>query len=281
MFGIESLSDLLALMPTWESAAPTRDDAAASGGDILLGVVGGIVAAVLTWLFHQAWGYWQAHRNHEADFHVTATYYADIDRDDPRILSLPDASRDAVRARIDAGELKYIQEIIWLGPEVRLSELFDNPWQHRRVVSQMQSTVGGAWLVRGLPDTIERPLFKKIVGFHNRIVPNDRVRLLKLALGTLPNGLISGISPPTYENKDDDRFHRRVMRAMFIGQSQLEEKLPPKDQVYFHIPTHADRYDTLLAIKNEYAKEDELADRLRAEGDEKARNWLECFRVSF
>ncbi len=214
-------------------------------GEIIAGVAGGIVGAGLNEVTRYFRGWRQAGLNRGTDFHIAATMYPKIDPNDP--------SHQRYLPALEQGKT-YVQELIWLGREISLTEFTANYYIYRQVISAMDRAKDAGLLLGDLPERAERPLLKKIAGYHNSIPSNDIVRLYKQHVGTSESGRVSGISPPTHEHYSGSP-HRRVMRAMFIADSQLKGGIPPKETIHFHKGTHQNRYNTLMFLIEAYNKD--------------------------
>ncbi len=221
---------------------------------VLVGIVGGFVGALLTTFFRYIHGWIQAGRYRDADFHITATYYVPIE------------SEPALTKQMDASQLEgktHVQKIIWLGQEISLDEFISNTYILREIKSAMNETKNAGLLLGRLAERAERPLLKKILGYHSAIPSNDIVRAYKEYAGVNSAGLVNGIAPPTHEHYKNSP-HRRVLRAMFIADRQLTEGLPPKDNIVFTQEAQAYRYETLNTLIEDYGKNIERYDRCRA-----------------
>lgn len=205
---------------------------------IIVGLIGGAVGGGLAELVRYIHGWYQAGRHRGADFHIAATMYTPIDPENPAHHRFKDAA---------ANGKTHIQELIWLGQEIALKDFIPNPYVQREISTAMGKTKNEGLLLGLLPDRALRPLLKKILGHHNSIPANDTVRSFKQYAGIDTSGRIHGIAPPTHEHYEGSA-HRRVLRAMFIANSQLENGLPPKDKIHFIQDAHANRYETMIAL---------------------------------
>ena len=221
---------------------------------VLVGIVGGFVGAVLTTVFRYIHGWFQAGRYRDADFHITATYYVPLELE------------PGISGQMDPAQLEgktHVQKIIWLGQEVTLDEFISNTYILREIKSAMNDTKNAGLLLGLLAERAERPLLKKILGYHSAIPANDIVRAYKDYAGVDAEGLVNGIAPPTHEHYSNSP-HRRVLRAMFVADRQLNEGLPPKDKIVFPQESQAHRYETLNTLIEDYRKNSERYDRCRA-----------------
>ncbi len=215
------------------------------GGNIVTGIVGGIIGAGLNEASRYFWGWRQAKNNKGADYHITGTMYARIHPDDP--------AHKRFLPALEQGKT-HVQELIWLGGEVPLDGFLSNRYLYRQVLGAMGRVQDAGLLMGVLPKDVERQLLKKTIGYHN-LVPNTViVNIYRKNVGVAEGQRVKGISPPTYEHYDGSP-HRRVLRSMFIADSQLENGLPPKDKVHFPEQTHAHRYETLTTIIEDYRKD--------------------------
>ncbi len=224
------------------------------GGNIVTGIVGGIIGAGLNEATRYFWGWRQTKNNKGADYHITATMYSRIDPNDP-------AHKEFLPA-LEAGKT-HVQELIWLGGEVPLEAFLSNRYLYRQVLAAMARVKDAGLLMGVLPKDVERQLLKKTVGYHNLIPNNVIVNIFRRHVGSGDMQRVKGISPPTYEHYDGSP-HRRVLRSMFIANSQIENGLPPKDKVHFPADTHAHRYETLTTIIEDYNKDQEKYRSARA-----------------
>lgn len=213
-----------------------------TSGEILAGLVGGAVAAGLTGLGRYYIGWYRAGQFRGADFHIAATFYTPLDAQNP--------AHARYSAAIAAGKT-HVQELIWLGEEIALSEFLENPYVLHEVSEAMGRAKDAGLLLDDLPERASRPLLKKILGYHNRIPATDLVALYKSSVGTASDGRVHGIAPPTHESYAGSP-HRRVLRAMFIAQSQLTDGLPPMEAVHFPQEAHKHRYRTLQTLIADY-----------------------------
>jgi hypothetical protein len=209
---------------------------------LVAGAVGGIIGVGLKETFQYLWGWYRAGRFESADVHIAATMYPRIDPADPGHGRYLEALEDGKT---------HVQELLWLGSEVSLKEFLDNAYVLRQANAAMSRARNAGLLLGDMPERAERPLLKKLVGFHNAIPANDIVRVFKTHVGTDGVGRVHGISPPTHEHYPGSP-HRRVLRAMFVADSQLANGLPHKTLVHFPRGIHADRYDTLSFLIDEY-----------------------------
>lgn len=212
------------------------------GDNILSGLIGGVVGAGLKEAMDYIWGWRMAGNNRSADFHIAATMYPEINLNDP-------AHKD-YWAGLDQGKT-HAQELIWLSGEVSLQTLLTNRYLYRQVTAAMNYAKDAGILLGAMPERAERPLLKKVSGFHSNIPNNGIVQLYKRHVGVPDGGRVLGISPPTHEHYEGSP-HRRTLRAMFIADSQIEAGLPPKDKVFFRKETHGTRYKTLKTIIEDY-----------------------------
>ena len=223
-------------------------------GEVLSGIVGGAVVACVSGVYYYIQGWRQAGRSEDASFHIAATLYTPID------LSRPE--HGAYGAAVESGKT-HVQELLWLGEEVPLSALLQNPFVLSEVSGAMNRSKREGLLIGDMHEDAERPLLKKILGFHNRIPSNDLVALYKRQVGTSSDGRVFGISPPTSEDYPGSP-HRRVLRAMFIADSQLRDGIPPKSSVHFSNASQGSRHDTLTALIERYRKDPATFERCRA-----------------
>lgn len=205
---------------------------------VLVGLVAGAVGGGLVEFTRYVKGWYQAGRFRGADFHIAATMYTPIDPSNQ--------AHHRFKGTV-AAEKTHIQELIWLGQEIALKDFVSNAYMLREISRAMNRTKDAGLLLGKLPERAERPLLKKIVGYHNAIPANEMVRIFKDNVGTDALGRSHGISPPTHEHYAGSP-HRRVLRAMYIADSQLEKGLPPKEKVHFYQGTHANRYETLTNL---------------------------------
>jgi hypothetical protein len=220
-------------------------------GEVIAGLVGGAIVAVVSSVGRYLHGWHEAGRFRGADFHIAATMYTPIDLNNPAHVPY--------RAAAEAGKT-HIQELLWLGEEVALSEFLTNPYVLNEVTNAMSRARDAGLLLGDLLERAERPLLKKILGYHNRIPATDLVRIFKETVGKAPDGRVYGIAPPTHEHYAGSP-HRRVLRAMFVADSQLRDGLPPRDKVEFREGTQENRYTTLTTLIEAYQ-----ADRKRFAG---------------
>lgn len=211
-------------------------------GEVVAGLAGGAIVAIVSSVGRYVHGWYEAGRFRGADFHIAATMYTPIDLDNPAHVPY--------RADAEAGKT-HIQELLWLGEEIALAEFLTNPYVLNEVTSAMNRARNEGLLLGRLSERAERPLLKKILGYHNRIPATDLVRLYKDTVGKAPDGRVYGIAPPTHEHYPGSP-HRRVLRAMFIADSQLRNGLPARDKVVFPQSTQEHRYATLTTLIEAY-----------------------------
>ncbi len=209
---------------------------------LLSGVAGGVIGAGLKEITQYLWGWHQAGQNKGADFHIAGTMYPKIDPNDP-------THKNYLHA-LSEGKT-HVQEMIWLGGEINLETFLGNHYLHRKVQNAMAKAKDAGILIGTMPERAERPLLKKIVGHHNTIPNNSVVQIFKKHVGMSDQGRVSGICPPTHEHYAGSH-HRRVMRAMFVADRQLEIGLPEKSKILFLRDSHANRYETIMTIHKEY-----------------------------
>ena len=224
-------------------------------GEILAGLVGGVIVATLTEIVRYIRGRLQAGRNEDACFHIAATMYTPIDLNDPYHAK---TYHDALMT----GKT-HVQELLWLGEEIPLSTFLGNPFVLHEVSRGIDRSKNEGLLLGKLHEDAERPLLKQILGYHNRIPATDLVRLYKTRVGTTSDGRVFGISPPTSEDYAGSK-HRRVLRAMFVAESQLTNGIPDKEKVYFANGEQAHRHDTLTTLIDVHRKNPHKFDRCRA-----------------
>ena len=222
-----------------------------SADKVLGGAVGGLVVALIGGFLRYAVGWYQAGKHRDADFHIAATIYTLLDADDPRHAQA-----------LSAGKT-HVQELLWLGQEVPLSTFLTNPYVLREASAAMSKARGAGVLLGTMPDRAERPFLKKVLGHHNTIPATDLVRLYKKHVGFDDDGRVHGISPPTHEHYPDSP-HRRVIRAMFIADSQLRDTLPERGSVHFRHEGEEHRYDTIQTITRDYRQNPDRYTRCRA-----------------
>lgn len=211
-------------------------------GEVLAGLVGGTIVAIVSTIARYWRGWYEAGRFRGADFHIAATMYTPIDLENP--------AHATHRVAAEAGKT-HIQELLWLGEEIALSEFLANPYVLNEVSNAMARSKDTGLLLGKLSERAERPLLKKILGFHNRIPATDLVAIYKDAVGKSLDGRVYGIAPPTHEHYAGSP-HRRVLRAMFIADSQLRNGLPPKDKIVFPQGTQEHRYASLTTLIEAY-----------------------------
>lgn len=216
--------------------------AASQADKLLAGAVGGVIGVGLKEAAQYVWGWYRAGRHEDAGFHIAATMYPQINPSDP--------GHQRYLPALEQGKT-HVQELIWLGSEISLSTFITNAYVLRQANSAMSSARNAGLLLDAMPERAERPLLKKIIGYHNAIPANDIVRVYKSHVGVDSVGRVHGISPPTHEHYSGSP-HRRVLRAMFVAESQLQNGLPHKTAVHFPRDIHADRYDTLDFLIEEY-----------------------------
>lgn len=207
-------------------------------GEVLAGLVGGLIVAVVTGTGRYIRGWYEAGQYKGADFHIAATMYTPIDVSDPAHAAYLEAAKTGKT---------HVQELLWLGQEMSLAEFLTNPYVLSEVNNAMGRARGAGLLLDDLPERARQPLLKKILGYHNAIPATDLVNVFKDRVGRAADGRVHGIAPPTHEHYDGAQ-HRRVLRAMFVADSQLEDGLPPKEQVHFTHPNFANRYQTLETL---------------------------------
>ncbi len=216
-----------------------------SADKVLAGFVGGLVVAVFTAALRYWLGRRRAGRMEDADFHIAATLYTPLDAADPAHARYADA--------MAAGKT-HVQELLWLGPEVPLVQFLANPYVLHQASRAMGRVRGAGVLLGVMPEMAERPFLKKLLGHHNTIPATDLVRLYKDSVGTAADGRVHGISPPTHENYPGSP-HRRVIRAMFVADGQMDAPLPERGAVHFPYPGAENRYDTLQTIIRDYRQD--------------------------
>ncbi|HUS97671.1 MAG TPA: hypothetical protein VMX97_13100 [Hyphomicrobiaceae bacterium] len=225
--------------------------AAKHSSEVIAGIVGGAVTATLTGLGRYVYGWHQASRQQGAHFHIAGTMYTPLDPANP-----------AHAPALEAGK-SHVQELLWLGDEIGLPHFVPNPYMLRTVSSAMARTSGAGLLLGHLPQRVETPLLKKILGHHNTIPATGLINAYKTNIGTAPDGRVHGISPPVYEHyKGSD--HRRVLRAMFIAESQLMQGIPPREKVHFPHQNHVNRHATLSTLIAGYHENPQAFDCCRA-----------------
>jgi len=225
-----------------------------SADKVLAGFVGGLVVALLTAAMRYLAGRRRAKRMEDADFHIAATLYTPIDPGDPDHARYADAH---------AAGKTHVQELLWLGPEIPLSQFLVNPYVLHQASRAMGKVRDAGILLGVMPEMAERPFLKKLLGHHNTIPATDLVRLYKDSVGTGKDGRVHGIAPPTYENYAGSP-HRRVIRAMFVAQGQMDAGLPERGAVHFRHEGAENRYDTIQAIIRDYRRNPERYARCRA-----------------
>ena len=230
------------------------DILANSSDKILAGLIGGLVVAVFTSVARYIYGWYQAGQYREADIHIAGTMYTRLDPQNPAHAIFQDAM---------ANGKTHVQELLWLSQEIRLSDFLANPYILRTVSRAMSSTRDAGIMLGKMSERTERPLLKKILGLHNTIPATDLVRLYKSTVGTTADGRVVGCSPPTHEQYSGSP-HRRVLRAMFVADSQLRDGLPPKEVIHFSATGSGHRYDTISEIIADYRKSPEKYARCRA-----------------
>lgn len=222
-----------------------------SSDKVLGGAVGGLVVALLGGVARYVMGWYRAGKYQDADFHIAATIYTPLE---------PGNSDHA--KGLAAGKT-HVQELLWLGREVPLSTFLTNPYVLREASTAMGKARGAGILLGTMPERAERPFLKKLLGHHNTIPDTDLVRLFKDRVGRETDGRVQGISPPTHEHYPGSP-HRRVIRAMFVADSQLRDTLPERAMVYFRHEGEEHRYDTIQTITRDYRQHPERYDRCRA-----------------
>ncbi len=209
---------------------------------LVVGAVGGAIGVGLKEAGQYIWGWYRAGRHEDAGFHIAATMYPQINPADP--------GHQRYLPALEQGKT-HVQELIWLGSEISLNVFLTNAYVLRQTNNAMSGARNAGLLLGTMPERAERPLLKKLVGYHNAIPSNDIVRVFKSHVGTDSVGRVHGISPPTHEHYSGSP-HRRVLRAMFVADSQLANGLPHKTSVHFPREIHADRYDTLDFLIEEH-----------------------------
>lgn len=227
--------------------------AAGHADKLFAGALGGVVGAGLKESFQYVWGWYRAGRHEDGDVHIAATMYPRIDPNDP--------GHKRYLPALEAGKT-HVQELLWLGSEVALEDFISNTYVLSQVNSAMAEARNAGLLLGAMPERAQRPLLKKLRGFHSSIPANDIVRAFKAHVGTDAMGRTHGISPPTHEHYPDTP-HRRVLRAMFVADSQLANGLPHKTQVHFEDASQAVRYDTIDFLIEEYRVEPSKFDNCR------------------
>ncbi len=223
-------------------------------GEVIAGIVGGAVVAFLTGLFRYIRGRQRAGRSEDASFHIAATLYTPID------LTKPEHAQYSLAA--SEGKT-HVQELLWLGEEIALATFLPNPFVLSEVSSAMDRSRREGLLIGQLHEDAERPLLKKILGYHNTIPMTDLVYLYKDHVGRASDGRVFGISPPTCEDYPGSP-HRRVLRAMFIADSQLAHGIPAKEFVHFTNGGQQNRHETLTTLIQLYRDKPEVFARCRA-----------------
>ncbi|MGI9426522.1 MAG: hypothetical protein ACR2PA_25305 [Hyphomicrobiaceae bacterium] len=223
--------------------------------EVIGGLIGGAIAAMLLGTVRYFRGWYDAGQFRGADFHIAATMYTRIDD--------PDLS-DADRARAVRAKKSYVQELLWLGEEAPLSDLLTNPYVLRQVSNAMGRARNEGLLLGAIHERVELFLMKKIIGYHNRIPKSDLTDAYKRHVGAGAGERVHGIAPPTHEHYRGSQ-HRRVLRAMFIADSQLQAgQLPAKEDIYFKTGGQGNRYDTIAAITAAYHENPERFARCQA-----------------
>ena len=222
-----------------------------SADKVLAGFVGGLVVALFTAIMRYIVGWYQAGKHRDADFHIAATIYTPLDADDPDHA-----------AALSAGKT-HVQELLWLGQEVPLSTFLTNAYVLREANAAMSKAHGAGILLGTMPDRAELPFLKKLLGHHNTIPATDLVRLFKKHVEVDADGRVHGISPPTHEHYPGSQ-HRRVIRAMFIADSQLRDTLPERAKIHFRHEGEEHRYDTIQTITRDYRQKPDRYARCRA-----------------
>ena len=223
-------------------------------GEVIAGIVGGAVVAFLTGIFRYIRGRQRAGRSEDASFHIAATLYTPID------LARPEHAH--YREAVAQGKT-HVQELLWLGEEVALATFLPNPFVLSEVSNAMDRSKREGLLLGDLHEDAERPLLKKILGYHNTIPMTDLVHLYKNNVGRTADGRVFGISPPTCEDYPGSP-HRRVLRAMFIADSQLAYGIPPRDSVLFINDGQQNRHATLTTLIQLYRDNPDAFARCRA-----------------
>lgn len=227
---------------------------AASSDKILAGFIGGLVVALLATLGRYIVGWYKAGKYQDADFHIAATLYTPLDEANPDHARYADA--------MAAGKT-HVQEIFWLGQEVPLSQFLTNPYVLSSALTAMGRVRGAGLLLDRMPPRAELPFLKKLLGYHNTIPSTDLVKLYKDSVGREADGRVKGISPPTHEHYPGSQ-HRRVIRAMFIADSQLSGTLPERSKVYFPFEGAENRYDTIQTLVRDYRQNPKRYHRCQA-----------------
>ncbi len=223
-------------------------------GEVIAGLVGGAVVAFLSGIYRYIRGRQQAGRFEDATFHIAATMYTSIDLDRPEHARYAEAA--------ESGKT-HVQELIWLGREVALTTFLTNPFVLSEVSGAMDRSKREGLLIGQMHEDAERPLLKKILGYHNSIPATDLVHLFKDNVGKSADGRVYGISPPTSEDYPGSP-HRRVLRAMFIADSQLSDGIPAVENVFFRHETQRHRHETLTTLIELYRAKPETFERCRA-----------------
>lgn len=222
---------------------------------IIVGAVGGLFGGAFVEIVRYGQGWLEARGNKGADFHIAATMYTPIDLTNPAHEHFAEAA---------AAGKTHVQELLWLGHEKALNDFLQNRYVYREVMGAMGRAQKEGLLLGLLPQRAERPLLKKLLGYHNGIPATDLVNIYKDYAGRDAQGRVYGISPPVHEHYPGSP-HRRVLRAMFIPDRLLKDGLPPKDKVYFLKPmTHSNRYETVQALINLYRSDPSRFDDCRA-----------------
>jgi len=211
---------------------------------LVAGLIGGTVGAGLSGFTRYVAGWHRAKRNRGEAFHIAATTYPRID---------PGNIAHAPYLPALAAGKTHVQQMVWLGAEVDLKTFLANPYVCREVLRSMSRVCNAGLLIGEIAVAAERQLLKKLVGYHNSIPRNDNVLAFKAHVGCDAHGRVHGISPPTHEHYAGSP-HRRVLRAMFIANSQLANGIPPIEQVHVARDSHANRHATVSFLIDAYRR---------------------------
>lgn len=219
-------------------------------GEIIAGVVGGIVGAGLNEAFQYVKGWYETGQNKGAHFHIAATMYPEINPND--------STHQAYLPALEEGKT-HVQELLWLGSEVSLDVFLTNRYLYSQVSSAMSKAKDAGLLLGKMSKSAERQIVKKIIGYHNSIPNNVIVQNYREHITGSSTARIRGISPPTHEHYKGSA-HRKVLRAMFVADQQLQNGLPPEDKIYAGRPGRGlgNRYKTLTFLIDAYHKNPDL-----------------------
>ncbi len=206
--------------------------------DLTAGAVGGLIGGSVVASMRYLAGWRRAKLNLGSEFHIAATLYVPVETGQ---------GHDRRHQLAQAHGKQFIQELYFLGPEIALSDFLTNPYILSRVEAAMNAAKNEGLLIGGLEEDCERPLLKKIAGYHATIPASEIVTYCKRFLGQDVHGMTHGIAPPTHENYPGSP-HRRVLRALFISEHQLTDGLPPLEHVFFENDQHQHRYQTLATL---------------------------------